>query len=155
MTKAYNINFTTNKIIIADNKEKAKEIFNNLYARELSYNPDATYSIEKIHPLSKEYLSQFETYLHYDYLLELLDAINIKIQTESYIIRILSDIEDNIGIYNEKYFDTYLCDKIQDDSNLVEPETVTKQFKDYKNGEYDKYTKFYKTKDGKYMMTIL
>lgn len=39
MKKAYNIKFTTNRIVMANSKEHPKDIFDTLYASKLSRNP--------------------------------------------------------------------------------------------------------------------
>lgn len=53
MKKVYNVKITTNKMVVAETKEKAREVFNKLYAKELSKKSDVNYLIEEIDPLSK------------------------------------------------------------------------------------------------------
>lgn len=60
--------------------------------------------------------------------------------TEDDLALILEDLEENINLYDEKYFDIYIYDAISPLSfNEIEQ-------KDFEN------TGYYKTNDGKYIM---
>lgn len=117
-------------------------------------SPQPLYYIDEIDPLSVRYLLQYRNFSHYKYLKEMFNAMDIKnIQDEKYILDVLENLDESIGVYDEKYFDTYLCKDTENESDLAETKPI-KNFKAYKPGEYDKNTGFYKTKDGKYIMEI-
>lgn len=73
------------------------------------------------------------------YINEFLNKLS-KNLTESDIALILENTDENINIYDEKYFDTYIYDEI---SPLFFGEIKQKDFEN---------TGYYKTNDGKYIM---
>ena len=73
------------------------------------------------------------------YINEFLDKLS-KTLTENDLSLLLEDLEDNINLYDEKYFDIYIYDSI---SPLSFNEIEQKDFEEIG---------YYKTNDGKYIM---